>query len=116
MSEEDDLLAAELALGLDADPAAVARRASDPAFAARRIECAGPAPDRQIYVLHRILGIGGFAQDTQADPEKFPRGASIDFLQGIPVMLRDAPQRPRQRGGLDRSHGFGRAAAHAPQG
>ena len=35
MSEEDDLLAAELALGLDADPAAVARRASDPAFAAR---------------------------------------------------------------------------------
>lgn len=35
MSEEDDLLAAELALGLNQDHAAQARKASDPAFAAR---------------------------------------------------------------------------------
>lgn len=35
MSEEDDLLAAELALGLEADPAAKARLAADPALAER---------------------------------------------------------------------------------
>ena len=35
MSEDDDILAAELALGLADDPAATARVASDPAFAAR---------------------------------------------------------------------------------
>ena len=35
MSDDDDLLAAELALGLADDPAAAARRASDPVFAER---------------------------------------------------------------------------------
>ena len=35
MSDDDDILAAELALGLADDPAATARAASDPAFAAR---------------------------------------------------------------------------------
>lgn len=35
MTDDDDLIAAELALGLDVDPAAVRRRASDPEFAAR---------------------------------------------------------------------------------
>lgn len=35
MSDEDDLLAAELALGLVGDPAAMARRAQDQAFAER---------------------------------------------------------------------------------
>lgn len=35
MTDDDDLIAAELALGLNRDPAAVQRRASDPEFAAR---------------------------------------------------------------------------------
>ena len=35
MSDDDDLLAAELALGLTNDPAVTAQRASDPAFATR---------------------------------------------------------------------------------
>ncbi|MFC0589360.1 anti-sigma factor domain-containing protein [Novosphingobium aquiterrae] len=35
MSDDDDLMAAELALGLAGDPAAAARRAADPAFAER---------------------------------------------------------------------------------
>ena len=35
MTDDDDLLAAELALGLDPAPEAIARRAQDPAFAAR---------------------------------------------------------------------------------
>lgn len=35
MTDEDDLLAAELALGLDDNPAAAMRRAADPAFSAR---------------------------------------------------------------------------------
>ena len=35
MNDDDDLLAAELALGLADDPAAAARRASDPGFAQR---------------------------------------------------------------------------------
>ncbi|MGB7655573.1 MAG: hypothetical protein WBL74_08830, partial [Novosphingobium sp.] len=64
MSEEDDLLAAELALGLEADHAARARMANDAAFAQR--------------VAWWEQQLAGLASDAGQDPpaELWPRIAA----------------------------------------